>query len=93
MSVNFFEKEKSMNRFINGNIFECEIRDYLRNNNCSIKDNKELPNVFYTLKNINNGQDHTYFYNEFDSVFLINNDVEIDKYKFRVNCKYENSSF
>ena len=65
LSVNFFEKEISIDRFINGNIFEYEVCDYLRDKILSNKDNIELPNVFYALKSINNAQDQTYFYNEF----------------------------
>lgn len=55
----------------------------------------ELPNVFYTLKNIKvkNGTKETFFYNEFDSIFLIENDVEFDKSVFKMNCKFENSLF
>ena len=59
------------------------------------KNNLELPNVFYTLRDIIVGKDtkKTFFYNEIDSIFMIENDVEFDKNIFKINCKYENSLF
>lgn len=93
LSTNFFKREIEIDNYIKGNIFECEVCDYLRNKICSIKDNKELPNVFYALRTINDNTDLTYFYNEFDSVFYVENEVVFDNNIFKINCKYENATF
>ena len=97
LSTKLFEKENEVDKFIRGYAFECEVCGYLRNKICSIKGNIELPDVFYSLKDVkvNNikNKEKSYFYHEFDSVFYLGNDVEFDKNLFRINCKYENSSF
>ena len=90
-----FKEEKKLGKYIKGHAFECEVCVYLRKKICMDEKNHELPNVFYTLKNIKvkNGTKETFFYNEFDSIFLIENDVEFDKSVFKINCKFENSLF
>ena len=92
------KKENNICDFIKGNVFENEVGRYLRNKICSIEGNKELPDVYYAIKDIidvkdNNNKKLTFFYNEFDSVFLVKSDVVFDKNIFRINCKYENNKF
>ena len=90
-----FKDEKKLDKYIKGNTFECEVNIYLRKKICMNENNLEIPNVFYTIKDITVGQGKkkTFFYNEFDSIFLVEKDVEFDKSIFKINCKYENSLF
>ena len=86
---------KKIDDFIKGNVFEIEVNNYLRKKICSVDGNIELPNVFYAIKKIekDNKEVKSLFYNEFDSVFLVNNDIAFDKNIIKINCKYENHNF
>lgn len=87
--------QKKIDDFIKGNVFEIEVNNYLRKKICSVDGNIELPNVFYAIKKIekDNNEVKSLFYNEFDSVFLVNNDIAFDKNIIKINCKYENHNF
>ena len=76
--------------YIKGNVFESEVINYLRSK-LGIDEgiNKELPNVFYTIKD----DDHKFFYNEFDSIFVLNNIFVLDQAVVKINCKYEKKLF
>ena len=88
-SIKFYEKEREVDKFIRGYALECEICGYLRNKICSIECNKELPDVFYSLRDvkINDKKEKSYFYNEFDSVFYLSHNFEFKKNLFRINFK------
>ena len=90
-----FQKQKQIDKFIKGNVLESEVCNYLRNKICSEKGNIELPNVYYTMKKIQKkGKDEiSLFYNEFDSVFIVNENVKLDKNVIKLNCKYENNEY
>ena len=57
-----------------------------------------MPNIFYTIRNIidenDNGKNkNSIFYNEFDSVFKIKNDINFDNNILKINFKYEKKIF
>ena len=57
-----------------------------------------MPNIFYTIRNIidenDNGKNkNSIFYNEFDSVFKIKNDINFDNNMLKINFKYEKKIF
>ena len=60
-----FELEMNIFNYIKGNVFESEVVNYLRSKLGILEGrNKELPNVFYAIKD-DKGE---FFYNEFDSI-------------------------
>ena len=88
---NEYNYENKIDKYIKGQIFECEVSNYLKNK-MRAEGNKELPSIFYTLREIQEKEKKikTFFFNEFDSVFLVENDIILDEIFVKMNCKYEN---
>ena len=91
------KKEKDIDNYIRGNVFENEVSNYLKNKILN-SENKELPNIFYTIRNLYDKDDKSQniklnFFNEFDAVFMIENDINFDDNILKINFKYENKIF
>ena len=88
---NDFDEIKKICDFIKGNNFESGVNDYLRRKIINAnEDNRELPSVFYT---INENKNYKIFYNEIDSIFIIEDGVSFYENILKINCKYENKEF
>ena len=83
-----FKDEMDVDKYFRGHILESEVINYLRNRIGIYEGkNNELPTVFYAIK------DKKFFYNEFDSIFMLDNEIKLNENIVRVNCKYESGLF
>ncbi len=68
--------------YISGNIFEDEVINYLKSKLDQFC--IEIPNVFYTYKK----SQTSFFYNEFDSIYKIDNKISLNKGIVRIKYTY-----
>ena len=91
-------KEKYIYNYFRYNDLENDVINYLKKKILNGKNNKELPNIFYSIRNLDDKYDKvdnikSIFYDEFDSVFMVKNDINFDDNKVKINFKYENKIF